>query len=376
MGVGNNNLITLNGQNFIDMGGASNSPLKFETNFPNFDGDLNPSDPRIVLNPITEVIIGWTPPPGPGPPPPPGPVPGSALRVSTINGLSSINGLAFPQSLGVPIGSMLMWPVGAYGATPTAPSGYLLCDGRTVSKTTYSELWNLLQNIWSPTYPTGPADPDLFYLPDSRGRIPTGGVPNTYVVQASFQGVVNINLPTGGSRQGARFNQIQMPISGGPAQLYRGMVLLSPFSSGRNIVSLFAVNTTSGSGWFDDMYILFQDPVFPGGVPTIGTNFLFIMGDSANIPVVGLTNTLGGNTAAGYGKPYKVQQATEVAVHNHNANGGQSGGTTTIGSSNPIQGTTTGNPNGQFTIDTVGNVAEAYPMNPANFGVNYIIKAL
>jgi hypothetical protein len=154
------------------------------------------------------------------------------------------------------------------------------------------------------------------------------------------------------------------------------MVMFAPFTSGGNIVSLFAVNSTSGSSWYDDMYVLFDTAVFPL-VPPVGTTFTFQMADPVDIPVVGLTNnTVGSNTAIGYGQPYRVQQTTEVGVHNHNANGGQSGGTTTLGSSNPIQGTTTGNPNGQYSISGIGNVAEAYPQNPANFGVNYIIKAL
>jgi hypothetical protein len=207
--------------------------------------------------------------------------------------------------------------------------------------------------------------------------MPVGGVPNTYTARATFQSVVTINFPGGGSRQGARFNEIQLPTTGGPAQLYRGMVMSTPFSSGGDIVSLFAVNSTSGSSWFDDMYVLFQTPVFSPNAPAVGTTFTFVMSDTTDIPVVGLTNTVvGGNTAIGYGQPYRVQQTTEVGVHTHSANAGQGGGVTTIGNNNPVQGGTTSPPNSQFSINGVGAVAEAYPQNPANFGVNYIIKAL
>ena len=374
MGVNNNNITSLNSQNFIDMGGATNAPLQLNANFPSASGDFPPSENFIALNPVTEVVIGWTPPP-PFVPPPGYNFPGSALRVSTINGLSSINNIPFPTGLGVPIGSMLMWPVGRYGITPTAPAGYLLCDGSLQSGATYPDLSGLLGNSWNPNYPAF-NPPGQFYLPDSRGRMPAGAVPSTYVVQATFQGVVSFTLPDGSTtRQGARFNQIQIPVTGGPAQLYRGMVMFAPFSSGGNIESLFAANSTSGSSWYDDMYVLFSAAVFPV-VPPVGTTFTFIIGDSTDIPVIGLTNTVLGSSAIGYGQPYRVQQTTEVGVHTHPANGGQAGGTTTLGSSNPIQGTNTGNPNGHYSVSGVGTVAEAYPQNPANFGVNYIIKAL
>jgi hypothetical protein len=209
--------------------------------------------------------------------------------------------------------------------------------------------------------------------------MPAGAVPNTYVTRATFQGVVTISLATGGTRQGARFNEIQNPTTGGPAQLYRGMVMFAPFSSGQNIVSLFAVNSTSGSSWYDDMYVLFQTDVFPS-VPAIGTTFSFQMADPVDIPVIGLTNnTIGSNTAIGYGQPYRVQQTTEVGVHTHNFGqggvGAPSGGSFAAGTPNTGSNLTS-NPNGQFSISGVGNVAEAYPQNPANFGVNYIIKAI
>ena len=106
----------------------------------------------------------------------------------------------------------------------------------------------------------------------------------------------------------------------------------------------------------------------------IGTNILFTMQTSYEVPVVGLTNVAGTQTAPGYGKPYRVQQPTEVAPYNHPAVSQSGGGVTTFGSANPIQGSSTGVNNGLYSIDTFGPVAEASYQNPPNFGVTFIIK--
>jgi microcystin-dependent protein len=54
-------------------------------------------------------------------------------------------------------------------AGATAPSGYLLCDGSTVSRTTYAALFAVL----STTYGAGNGS-TTFNLPDLRGRVPIG----------------------------------------------------------------------------------------------------------------------------------------------------------------------------------------------------------
>lgn len=54
-------------------------------------------------------------------------------------------------------------------AGSTAPSGYLLCDGSAISRTTYSALFAVL----STTYGAGDGS-TTFNLPDCRGRMPVG----------------------------------------------------------------------------------------------------------------------------------------------------------------------------------------------------------
>lgn len=62
-------------------------------------------------------------------------------------------------------------PTGAikpYGGT-TAPSGYLLCDGSAVSRSTYSTLFGVVGT----TFGVGDGS-TTFNVPDLRGRIPAG----------------------------------------------------------------------------------------------------------------------------------------------------------------------------------------------------------
>ena len=60
-------------------------------------------------------------------------------------------------------GAMLMWP------TATAPTGFLLCNGQTVSRTTYAALFAVLGVVF------GSGDGSTtFTLPDYRDRLPIG----------------------------------------------------------------------------------------------------------------------------------------------------------------------------------------------------------
>lgn len=61
-------------------------------------------------------------------------------------------------------------------AGATAPTGWLLCDGSAVSRTTYAALHTLLKDAaGANTYPYGAGDGSTtFALPDLRGRFPLG----------------------------------------------------------------------------------------------------------------------------------------------------------------------------------------------------------
>ena len=60
-------------------------------------------------------------------------------------------------------------------AGSSAPTGYLLCDGSSVNRTTYAALAAVLEDPTTPgTYIYGSADSNTFKLPDLRGRVVAG----------------------------------------------------------------------------------------------------------------------------------------------------------------------------------------------------------
>ena len=87
---------------------------------------------------------------------------------------------AFVQAFGIP-GEIKMWP------TASAPTGYLLCDGSSVSTTTYAALFAVIG------YTFGGSGAS-FTLPDYRGRMPIG-VSGSYAL-ASTGGSATTTLST------------------------------------------------------------------------------------------------------------------------------------------------------------------------------------
>jgi microcystin-dependent protein len=71
-------------------------------------------------------------------------------------------GLQGPTGV-APTGATFMWP------TPTAPGGYLLCEGQAVSRTQYANLFAVVSTM----YGAGDGS-STFNLPDMRGRVPMG----------------------------------------------------------------------------------------------------------------------------------------------------------------------------------------------------------
>lgn len=79
----------------------------------------------------------------------------------TRNGTGSVTNLQ--DDIGAPAGSILMWPTG------TAPTGWLLCNGQAVSRTTYAALFAII----STDYGVGDGS-TTFNLPDFRGEFVRG----------------------------------------------------------------------------------------------------------------------------------------------------------------------------------------------------------
>jgi microcystin-dependent protein len=85
--------------------------------------------------------------------------------VGTSGNVLTSNGSAWVSSTPtyVPTGGMMMW------GTASAPTGYLLCNGAAVSRSTYSALFAVLGT----TYGSGDGS-TTFNLPDFRDRFPVG----------------------------------------------------------------------------------------------------------------------------------------------------------------------------------------------------------
>ena len=78
----------------------------------------------------------------------------------TVSSTLSVNGI---ENAHVPSGVIMAW------TTDTAPTGWILCDGSAVSRTTYSDLFAVI----STTYGAGDTT-TTFNVPDLRGRFILG----------------------------------------------------------------------------------------------------------------------------------------------------------------------------------------------------------
>jgi len=80
--------------------------------------------------------------------------------VTTNDFYQSTNGILAPL---IPTGSIIQF------AGSVAPTGWLMCNGQEISKTTYTALYSIIGDLYgSPFFSTN------FVLPDLRGRTPVG----------------------------------------------------------------------------------------------------------------------------------------------------------------------------------------------------------
>lgn len=83
---------------------------------------------------------------------------GQTIRSADVN-----SNFTFVQGLGAPTGSIML-----YGGT-SAPTGWLLCNGSAVNRTTYADLFAIL----STTFGVGDGA-STFNLPDLQDKFPIG----------------------------------------------------------------------------------------------------------------------------------------------------------------------------------------------------------
>lgn len=125
---------------------------------------------------------------------------GARLTEGTVTGDKIANGSISLADLADSLKASLL-PTGSVVpfAGSTAPSGFLLCQGQAVSRSTYSALYAVLGN----TYGAGD-NSTTFNLPDMRGRVPMGvgqGPSLTNRALGAKDGVESVSL-----------TQAQMPV--------------------------------------------------------------------------------------------------------------------------------------------------------------------
>ena len=103
-----------------------------------------------------------------------------------------------------PVGHMIIWN------TDTAPTGWFLCFGQAVNRTTYAALFAVLGT----TFGVGDGS-TTFNLPDLRGRLPLGqdnmgGTPANRVTNAQDVSAVSREfMPTGSTGGNSAHNNVQ-----------------------------------------------------------------------------------------------------------------------------------------------------------------------
>lgn len=120
-------------------------------------------------------------------------------------------------------------------AGSSAPSGYLLCNGQAVSRTTYADLFAAIGT----TFGTGDGS-TTFNVPDLRGRVPAGDD----TMAASAAGRLTSTTITGGATRGnsggAQTESAGVSVS--------GTVVVGGSTAGSLSVTLSNVNTTTMIG--------------------------------------------------------------------------------------------------------------------------------
>lgn len=159
----------------------------------------------------------------------------SATELSYVNGVTSAiqTQLDALSSSGV-TGSMV-----AYLGT-SAPSGYLMCDGTAVSRTTYSALFALIGT----RYGSGDGS-TTFNLPDLRSRFPRGAA--TVASPSGSAAGSDTHSHSGSSGSGGSHSHTYSTTTGSPSSTYYSVSGGNPFASPSHTHSVSGTTSTDGS---------------------------------------------------------------------------------------------------------------------------------
>ena len=142
----------------------------------------------------------------------------------------------------MPIGAVIPFA----GIESTVPSGWLLCDGRTLLKAgTYAPLFAVIGENY------GGATTTHFYIPDLRGRVPAGV--DGMGIQGSANRLTSLSGVGSNLGQSGGFERHQLTISEMPAHTHStGFASISDSTSGSDTIfrhtGATGVNTGSTGG--------------------------------------------------------------------------------------------------------------------------------
>jgi len=165
--------------------------------------------------------------------------PGTSGNLLTSNGTTWTSAAAAP---GVLTGALLMW------ATTSAPSGYLMCDGSAVSRTTYAALYAVIGT----TFGSGDGS-TTFNVPNYTNRMPygttigtTGGSADAIVVSHTHTATSAVTDP--GHVHTYQGSNYQPNNAAGSVPDWIGASTMTTNSAVTNISVATTVNSTGSSG--------------------------------------------------------------------------------------------------------------------------------
>jgi len=284
--------------------------------------------------------------------------------LTQITNVSTINSISI-RDFGVPTGSMFAW----CPYIPVPPAGYLICDGGLYNQS--DPLYAALFAVIGITYCDRTTPGGFFRVPNMLGKAAYGSVssndnipPGNERVNVDVTGTQYVTNPSGINIQSLLCTGCDQPLYIGMKSEVPGMTMVIG-----NIIFLptggFVLVPDNGfvisiGGPYGTCDFYFDNRVAAKNGPYIGNNF-FKYSDTP-----------------GLGISYYSMKTEEVATHDHPQAAGGGGGVTTIGSSNPVQGSTTGPNNGSWSYIPSGGsstkINATMKYIPPNLATWWIIK--
>ena len=166
----------------------------------------------------------------------------TSTTVASTDDSTNIATTAYVKAAGVPTGALFMW------GTASAPTGFLICNGSAVSRSTYSVLYGII----STTFGVGDGS-TTFNLPNFSGSMPIGVTAGT---SSSFTGSISgTTLTVASVASGAlAINQVLSGTSGTTVTAGAFVVgtryqIVSTNSGGTDFTLIGAANNTVGTNF-------------------------------------------------------------------------------------------------------------------------------